>query len=264
MSEDLHSLSGAYVLDALTEQERVDFEMHLRRCPTCRDEVASLREVAPLLAETVASEPPPSLRESVLAQAARTRQDPPDSVRQAEVPPDRDRTRPAHGRVVPLRGAHGARGARSVAPQDGALRRRRWVAGIAAAAALVVGGGITWQVVEQTTAGVTEQVASAPDARSWKAETTGGATIVVTRSEQMGEAVLRLDGLNDPGEGRVYQAWLQNEEGNMVPAGLMRETDGEMVLDGDVNQAKGVGVTVEPAGGSDQPTSDPIALVELS
>lgn len=245
MSEDLHSLSGAYVLDALTEQERVDFEMHLRRCPTCRDEVASLREVAPLLAETVASEPPPSLRESILAQAARTRQDPPDSVQQAEVPAARDREHPAHGRVIPL-------------------RRRRWAAGLAAAAALVVGGGVTWQVVEQTTTSVTEQVASAPDARSWQAETTGGATIVVTRSEQMGEAVLRVKGLDDPGEGHAYQAWLQNEEGNMVPAGVMSGTDGEMVLKGDVRQAKGVGVTVEPASGSDQPTTDPIALVELS
>lgn len=245
MSEDLHSLSGAYVLDALTEQERVDFEMHLRRCPTCRDEVASLREVAPLLAETVASEPPPSLRASVLAQAARTRQDPPDSVQQAEVAPERDREHPAHGRVIPL-------------------RRRRWVAGLAAAAALVVGGGVTWQVVEQTTTSVTEQVASAPDARSWQAETTGGATIVVTRSEQMGEAVLRVEGLDDPGEGHAYQAWLQNEEGNMVPAGVLSGSEGEMVLDGNVRQAKGVGLTVEPAGGSDQPTTDPIALVELS
>lgn len=44
----------------------------------------------------------------------------------------------------------------------------------------------------------------------------------------------------------------------------MKETNGEMVLDGDVNRAKGVGVTVEPAGGSDQPATDPIALVELS
>lgn len=246
MSEDLHSLSGAYVLDALTEQERADFEMHLRRCPTCRDEVDSLREVAPLLAETVASEPPPSLRESILADVARTRQDPPVSVQQAEVPAGREREHPAHGRVVPLR------------------PRRRWAAGLAAAAALVVGGGITWQVVEQTTTSVTEQVASAPDARSWQAETTGGATIVVTRSEQMGEAVLHVEGLDDPGEGHAYQAWLQNEEGNMVPAGVMSGTEGEMVLDGDVRQAKGVGLTVEPAGGSPQPTTDPIALVELS
>ena len=29
MSEDLHSLSGAYVLDALTEQERADFGARL-------------------------------------------------------------------------------------------------------------------------------------------------------------------------------------------------------------------------------------------
>ncbi|NYF99008.1 anti-sigma factor [Janibacter cremeus] len=258
MSEDLHSLSGAYVLDALTEQERADFEMHLRRCPTCRDEVDSLREVVPLLAETVASEPPPSLRESILDQAARTRQDPPVAVQQAEVTPAvPDRQQPAHARVVPLRGS-------SVAPQDGALRRRRWAVGLAAAAALVVGGGVTWQVVEQTTTSVTEQIASAPDARTWQAETTGGATIAVTRSENMGEAVLQVEGLADPGEGHAYQAWLQNEEGNMVPAGVMTGTDGEMVLDGDVSQAKGVGVTVEPAGGSEQPTTDPIALIVLS
>lgn len=100
MSEDMHSLSGAYVLDALTEQERVDFEMHLRRCPTCQDEVDSLREVVPLLAETVASEPPASLRASILAQAAQTRQDPPVAVQQSEVltaPPERQH--PAHGQV---------------------------------------------------------------------------------------------------------------------------------------------------------------------
>ena len=245
MSEDLHSLSGAYVLDALTEQERADFEMHLRRCPTCRDEVASLREVAPLLAETVAAPPPPSLRESILAQAATTRQDPPESVRQAEVPtPTPDRRRPAHGRVVPL--------------------RRRWAAGLAAAAAVVVGGGITWQVVEQATVSVSEEVASAPDARTWQAETTSGATVAVTRSNEMGEAVLSVEGLADPGEGHAYQAWLQNDEGNMVPAGVMTGAEGEMVLEGDVRSAQGVGLTLEPAGGSDQPTTDPIALIVLS
>ena len=36
MSDDLHSLSGAYALDALDDDERADFEEHLARCATCR------------------------------------------------------------------------------------------------------------------------------------------------------------------------------------------------------------------------------------
>ena len=77
MSDDLHSLSGAYALDALDDDERADFEEHLARCATCRDEVDSFGAVTPLLAETVAVTPPPSLRDDILARAAQTRQDPP-------------------------------------------------------------------------------------------------------------------------------------------------------------------------------------------
>ena len=37
-----------------------------------------------------------------------------------------------------------------------------------------------------------------------------------------------------------------------------------MVLDGDASKYNGVGITLEPAGGSPEPTSDPIALFEFS
>lgn len=234
MSDDLHSLSGAYVLDALTDEERADFEVHLDRCPTCRDEVASLREVTPLLAETVATEPPPSMRADILARARETRQEPPDLPEEGDAP---------LAQPTPLR------------------RRRRWVA-LAAAAALVVGGVTTWQVVDEATTSTSEQVAEAGDAQSWRAETADGATVVVTRSEDVGRTVLRVDGLDDPGEGRAYQAWLQDDAGELAPAGMM-SGDGDMVLEGDAMDAKGVGVSVEPEEGSPQPTTDPIALVEL-
>lgn len=252
MSDDLHSLSGAYVLDALTDDERADFEVHLERCPTCRDEVASLREVAPLLAETVATPPPPSLREDILARARQTRQDPPEVADQPaatesgpEPGPGTDEESTDHlTRPTPLR------------------RRRRWVA-LAAAAALVVGGGIAWQVVDREPASITEQVADADDARTWQTETADGGTVEVIHSDSVGRAVLRVEGLDDPGEGKAYQAWLQDDEGHMSPAGVMADTDGEMVLEGDLDDAEGVGVSTEPAGGSEQPTSDPVALIEL-
>lgn len=231
MSEDLHSLSGAYVLDALSDQERADFKVHLRRCPACRDEVDSLREVTPLLAETVSTPPPPALREAVLAAAATTRQEAP-VVEAGDVRPLRQRV------------------------------RRHWVA-LAAAAALVVGGGITWQVVDQVTTSVTDEVMAAPDARSWETTTADGGTVRVVRSERMGKAVLQVEGLAAPDSGHAYQAWLQDASGAMSPAGVMSTTDGEMVLEGDVDAALGVGLSVEPAGGSAQPTTDPVALVEL-
>ncbi len=39
--------------------------------------------------------------------------------------------------------------------------------------------------------------------------------------------------------------------------------DQKFVLDGDAAAAVGAGITVEPEGGSDQPTSEPIALIDF-
>ena len=50
----------------------------------------------------------------------------------------------------------------------------------------------------------------------------------------------------------------------MVPAGLMPgKADQTVLLSGDPGGATAVGITVEPVGGSDKPTSAPIALFPL-
>ena len=76
MSE-IHALSGAYAVDALDPAERMLFEQHLATCPDCRAEVASLREAAATLPETTLAEPPPGLRERLLADIATVRPLPP-------------------------------------------------------------------------------------------------------------------------------------------------------------------------------------------
>ena len=50
----------------------------------------------------------------------------------------------------------------------------------------------------------------------------------------------------------------------MTSAGLMPGGgDQVVVLSGDASHSKGAGITVEPDGGSDQPTSDPVAFDRL-
>src|SRR5512142_2883349 len=90
LRHDLHSLSGAYALDALEDGAEHDrFARHLGRCPSCAGEVRGFREVATALAFAATAEPPPELRNVVLAAAARTRQLSPEVTPQARPRPAR-------------------------------------------------------------------------------------------------------------------------------------------------------------------------------
>lgn len=58
MSTDVHSLVGAYVLDALGDGERAAFDRHLSGCVTCRAEADELFGVTVRLpVETTLAEP---------------------------------------------------------------------------------------------------------------------------------------------------------------------------------------------------------------
>ena len=69
-ADAIHELTAAYALDALDEQDEREYEEHLARCPSCREELASLTEAATGLAYGVESPPPPpALRDRILEQA---------------------------------------------------------------------------------------------------------------------------------------------------------------------------------------------------
>jgi anti-sigma-K factor RskA len=170
------------------------------------------------------------------------------------MPPEVEQTRteePVLAKVVPMR------------------RRRFRVASLAAAAAVAasVAVGVTWHPWEDNTTQVSataDQVLAAGDAQKVSLDFKDGSTASVYRSKSKGRAVILTDGMASPPAGKVYELWLRNTEGTLVPAGLMpKAADNKVLLKGNAANATGVGITIEPEGGSKTPTSEPIALFDL-
>ena len=66
----IHELSAAYALDALSADEREEFEQHLAHCAECQGAVAAFHDTAASLAHGVeAQQPPPGLRARILDEA---------------------------------------------------------------------------------------------------------------------------------------------------------------------------------------------------
>ena len=83
----------------------------------------------------------------------------------------------------------------------------------------------------------------------------------VVTSDREDAAVLDGSGLERPDAGMVFQLWALHDDG-MVGMGTFTPTEtGEvaMVIE-DAGDESDWAVTVEPEGGSEQPTSDPVAV----
>ncbi|GMA84999.1 hypothetical protein GCM10025868_02490 [Angustibacter aerolatus] len=87
MTTDLHTLSGAYALDALDADERAEFERHLTECDECAAEVVGLIATGARLGTAAEVVPPASLHAAVMAEVGRTRHSP-----RCARPPRRRRT----------------------------------------------------------------------------------------------------------------------------------------------------------------------------
>jgi len=228
--DDLHVLTGSYVLDALSATEREEFERHLQFCPTCDAEVRGLRETAARLALACAVNPPTRMERHVLAATYRTRQLPPLAASRS-------------GRVLHF-------------PRRLAIL----AAAASVAAALVLGiTQLTAQhQLDQARATAIARVVTAPDAHVDTARAAGGSVTVVT-SIRLHEAVVSTSGMASLPSGRVYQVWVMSPSGARS-AGLMQ---GGSLLASAVRPGDQIGITVEPAGGTARPTTTPVAVLPV-
>jgi anti-sigma factor RsiW len=241
MTAEIHTLLGAYVLDAVDDLERTAFERHLRECAECRAEADDLSAAAARLADGTWSVPPPRLRANVLAEIASTRQLPP--------------SRPAPVSARPV-------------------RWRRFAA--AAAAVLAVGGSVaviqeqrvrgerTAAESARATGARVQAVLTAPDltVREQTLSTGGRVTVATSRLHNAGVVLLAAKGA--PAGGRIYQLWTIRS-GVVASAGVLVPGQSAIVqfVDG-MTGVSDVGVTVEPEHGSDQPTTTMIADLKIT
>ncbi|MCT4351873.1 anti-sigma factor [Streptomyces sp. Je 1-79] len=244
---DPHLDAGAYVLHALPPAEEAAFRNHLAGCEACRRDVAEFEETVVRLAAAESASLPPLLRTRVLDIVSHTRQD-----RVPDVP------RPP--RRVP--------------------RALRFALAASVAAAVGLGGVAAWQHSQaedarvraaqaleevRTAEAAFTDVLTAPDATIHTESLSGGATAAVVVSRTEAEAVFTAHGLPALTGGKVYELWYAAASGDLRAAGLMPGT-GERsarVLEGPLGDAVAVGITVEPAGGSKQPTTEPLGLVPI-
>ncbi|WP_433256334.1 anti-sigma factor [Streptosporangium sp. CA-135522] len=245
MNEDLHTLSGAYALHALPEREVTLFEDHMARCEACAVEVRGLSETAARLATGAAEEPPAALRARVMARIAEVRQEPP----LLDV------------RVEPRLGA-------VVRPLPRSSWRGRAVAGLAAvtsAAAVALGVVAVDAQRERDALQQIVTVIAAPDSRTVSHPVSSGGTGTMVMSPSRGKMVFTARGLPPLPASQVYELWLMGPDGAR-PAGLLERGAGGVTLPIMATPLRGdarVGLTVEPAGGSDQPTTTPIMVADL-
>ncbi|HEY0775967.1 MAG TPA: anti-sigma factor [Nocardioidaceae bacterium] len=238
MSTDLHTLSGAFALNALSAEEAEQFRRHLEACAVCRQEVRELQQAAARMGASEAVPPPAYLKARVLSAADRTPQLPPRTGgggNVIEVPPHR-------------------------------WGRRMLLA--AAAAVLVVAGGIGISQLgnesdeqQSLLAEGVVRVFEAEDAHRAEMPTETGGTLRVAASPELNQMAVDTDELPPLDDQHVYQLWAVHD-GAMESVGVL-EPDKGAYMDMPTPDTE-VAITVEPVGGSEQPTTDPIMRVNPS
>ena len=250
-NERFEDLKDAYVLGALPEEERLSFEDYLAAHPERQAEIDELGAVAGLLAfYPQEQEPSPELRSRVM------------EVVEAEAEPPRVRGPSTFGRVGDF------------------LSIRNLALG---AAALLVIGLLSWNVmlqgqvedlqgqIEDAQGQVQDLQAQVEEAQkqqsptielegSWADQGANAQVLSINKNQ----AILVAKDMPSVPEDQTCEIWVISND-VPKPSGLF-QPDPNMTatpITNSIAKADVIAVTVEPAGGSEQPTSDPVLLAKM-
>jgi anti-sigma-K factor RskA len=238
MADDRDELLALGAAGALTPEEAAELARVLSTDPQAADRYAEMVDDVTVLAESVAEPPPAGLRAAVLAAIAAEPQD--SALGDASAEP----AEPEH--VAPVVPIH---------------RRRWWIPATAVAAAIVIIGGALIVTRDADAPSDDMMAAVLDDENAVTVELTGPAGVLrLVKSEEVDATVLVGDDVEAPAEPEVLQLWaIEDDEPSSM--GTFRPNDDghvEVVMEGTEPEGVVYAVTVEPEGGSDQPTGEPV------
>lgn len=247
MRRSVHELAESYVLDALRPREVRRFEDHLPRCGACADRVGELAGDAVWLGGAARSAAPGAVLGEVVEHPGVQRRE------RGARPGARHLWRRGRPSAVVVAAA-GAAAALALAAVLGVLLDR---------------AGERLDRERARTRAVTE-VLTAPDARPAYTNDDHGRGMTAVYSRALRRAVVTVQGLPRPAERRVYQVWLVSERPEAYRSiGVLGDdpgtgdTPGPLLASGLDGRSYAFTVTIEPSGGSPQPTADPVAQLPL-
>lgn len=243
---------AGYALDALSDQDRAEFEAHLAGCPHCQQTMRTSTDTTAQLSATTETEPPEAVRTAVLAAIAQppSAQPGPELSGGGHVQP----ARPGDPMAAAGPGRHHRQSrpgrADSVAQRGNRVRWHR-TGQIAAAAAITA---------------AQSRLLATPDTEIYRQPMRDGATISYVVSQRHNTAMAIVSGDPEPGAGHTFQLWTTHGPNGDKPRPDHTFTGNGSTpvwLKTNISSAEAVAVTVEPAGGTDHPTTDPFAAQKL-
>ena len=225
---------SAWVIGALEPAEAAALEEHMRTCESCARQARWLQPATGALLESVEPvEPPPELRERVMS----------------EVRADAARRQPAESRS-----------------RGGFLDfLRRPAAAMAVVAIIVAVPAIFLTGLGDflTANGDGDAESEAPSLASCNSP---GGLICATLEREGDTGTLQVSGLRQLENDRVYQAWVQHGDVMKDSSLFAARADGTAtaaIPREDLHGGDAVLVTIEPRGGSEEPTTDALVSVDI-